>query len=102
MDVGDGDPSWVDSWVEYFPNAVVISLVRDRSRLRYEKRLWSLHLDPGNADRLRQFALEYESYCSFIRLTDPTDAAVVTLLRCLTPTGVLVVESGGQFALFSH
>lgn len=97
LEIGIDKGESLRAWREFFPEAQVIGVDCDRSRLVFEKRIVSMCIDCSKPELMYQFAAEYQNYFGVViedgshRLEDQL-LAVRTLKRCLRPNGVLVIE----------
>lgn len=97
LEIGIDKGESLRAWREYFPEAQVIGIDCDPTKLVFEKRIASMCIDCSKPELMHQFAAEYQSYFGVViedgsHLIEDQLLAVRTLKRCLRPNGVLVIE----------
>lgn len=97
LEIGIAGGESLRAWREFFPQAQVVGIDCDRSKLVFEQRIVSMCIDCGKPELMHQLAAEYQNYFGVV-IEDGSHQlehqllAVRTLKRCLKPNGVLVIE----------
>jgi cephalosporin hydroxylase len=97
LEVGIAQGESLKAWADFFPDAQIVGIDCDRSRLVNDGRIKSFCIDASDERQLSLFAQEYADTFSVViddgshRIQDQL-LAVRVLKRCLKPGGLLVVE----------